>query len=134
MYSSKTLHTSYGDVKVSVPRDWKGEFEPQALKKNQTSISKDIEEKIFSMYARGMTTGDLENHIRDIYGISVLDSTVSSRIRQPIEKEWQQRPQVIYAVVFLDAIYYRICSEGQIVKKAVFTAKSIDLDDRKGYY
>ena len=84
MYSSKTLHTSYGDVKVSVPRDWKGEFEPQALKKNQTSISKDIEEKIFSMYARGMTTGDLENHIRDIYGISVLDSTVSSRIRQPI--------------------------------------------------
>lgn len=61
-YSSKTLRTSFGDVDVSVPRDRKGEFEPQILKKNQTSISQDIEEKILSMYAKGMTTGDIEEH------------------------------------------------------------------------
>lgn len=55
----------------------RGEFEPQALKKNQTSISQDIEEKILSMYAKGMTTGDIEEHIQDIYGLSVSDTTVS---------------------------------------------------------
>jgi len=67
-YSSKTLRTSFGDVGVSVPRDRKGEFEPQLLKKNQTSISQDVEEKILSMYAKGMSTGDIESHIYPIRG------------------------------------------------------------------
>ena len=62
---------------VSVPRDRKGEFDPVILKKNQTSVSQDIEEKILSMYAKGMTTADIETHIRDIYGIEVSDTTVS---------------------------------------------------------
>ena len=133
-HSSKTLRTSFGDVEVSVPRDRKGEFEPQILKKNQTSISQDIEEKILSMYAKGMTTGDIETHIRDIYGVEVSDTTVS-RITDkilPIAKEWQQRPlENIYAVMFLDAIHYHVRSEGQIVKKAVYIAIGINLDGRK---
>lgn len=133
-HSSKTLRTSFGDVEVSVPRDRKSEFEPQLLKKNQTSISQDIEEKILSMYAKGMTTGDIEAHIRDIYGIDVSDSTVS-RITDkilPVAKEWQQRPlESIYAVVFLDAIHYHVRSEGQVVKKAVYIAIGINLDGRK---
>ena len=74
-HSSKTLRTSFGDVEVSVPRDRQGKFEPQLLKKNQTSISQDIEEKILSMYAKGMTTGDIEAHIQDIYGVDVSDTT-----------------------------------------------------------
>ena len=65
-YSNKTLRTSFGEVDISVPRDRKGEFEPQLLKKNQTSITQDVEEKILSMYAKGMTTGDIETHIKDI--------------------------------------------------------------------
>ena len=133
-HSSKTLRTSFGDVEVSVPRDRKGEFEPQVLKKNQTSISQDIEEKILSMYAKGMTTGDIETHIRDIYGIEVSDTTVS-RITDkilPIAKEWQQRPlESVYAVVFLDAIHYHVRSEGQIVKKAVYIAIGINLEGKK---
>ena len=118
-HSSKTLRTSYGDVEVAVPRDRKGEFEPQLLKKNQTSVSQDIEEKILSMYAKGMTTGDIETHIQDIYGIEVSDTTIS-RITDkilPIAKEWQQRPlEAVYAVVFLDAIHYHVRSEGQIAR------------------
>lgn len=133
-HSSKTLRTSFGDVEVSVPRDRKSEFEPRLLKKNQTSISQDIEEKILSMYAKGMTTGDIEAHIRDIYGIDVSDSTVS-RITDkilPVAKEWQQRPlESVYAVVFLDAIHYHVRSEGQVVKKAVYIAIGINLDGRK---
>jgi len=121
-------------VDVTVPQDRKGEFEPQILKKNQTSISQDIEEKILSMYAKGMTTGDIEDHIRDIYGIEVPDTTVSritDKILQ-IAKEWQQRPlESVYAVVFLDAIHYHVRSEGQIVKKAVYIAIGIDLNGKK---
>lgn len=133
-HSSKNLRTSFGEVEVSVPRDRKGEFEPQLLKKNQTNISQDIEEKILSMYAKGMTTGDIEAHIQDIYGLAVSDTTVS-RITDkilPVAKEWQQRPlESIYAVVFLDAIHYHVRSEGQIVKKAVYIAIGLDLDGRK---
>ena len=133
-HSSKTLRTSYGDVEVAVPRDRKGEFEPQILKKNQTSVSQDIEEKILSMYAKGMTTGDIETHIQDIYGIEVSDTTIS-RITDkilPIAKEWQQRPlEAVYAVVFLDAIHYHVRSEGQIVKKAVYIALGVNLDGKK---
>lgn len=133
-HSSKTLRTSFGDVEVAVPRDRKGEFEPQLLKKNQTSISQDIEEKILSMYAKGMTTGDIEAHIQDIYGVDVSDTTVS-RITDkilPVAKEWQQRPlETVYAVVFLDAIHYHVRSEGHIVKKAVYIAIGIDLDGHK---
>lgn len=86
------------------------------------------------MYAKGMTTSDIETHIRDIYGVEVSDTTVS-RITDkilPIAKEWQQRPlESIYAVVFMDAIHYHVRSEGQIVKKAVYIAIGIDLDGRK---
>ena len=133
-HSSKTLRTSFGDTEISTPRDRKGEFEPQLLKKNQTSISQDIEEKILSMYAKGMTTGDIEAHIRDIYGVEVSDTTIS-RITDkilPVAKEWQQRPlETVYAVVFLDAIHYHVRSEGQIVKKAVYIAIGVDLDGKK---
>ena len=133
-HSSKTLRTSCGDIDISVPRDRKGEFEPQLLKKNQTSITQDVEEKILSMYAKGMTTGDIEAHIRDIYGLEVSDTTVS-RITDkilPVAKEWQSRPlESVYAVVFMDAIHYHVRSEGQIVKKAVYIAIGIDLDGRK---
>ena len=119
-HSQKTLRTSFGDVEVDIPRDRKGEFDPQLLKKGQTSISQDIEAKILSMYAKGMTTGDIESHIRDIYGVEVSDTTVS-RITDkilPEAKEWQQRPlESVYAVVFLDAIHFHVRSEGRVVKK-----------------
>ncbi len=133
-HSSKTLRTSFGDTPIQVPRDRKGEFDPVILKKNQTSISEEVEEKIISMYTKGMTTTDIGDHIRDIYGIEVSESTVS-RITDkvlPAAKEWQQRPlESVYAVIFMDAIHYHVRSEGQIVKKAVFIAIGIDLDGRK---
>jgi putative transposase len=133
-YSSKTLKTSFGEAEIAVPRDRNGEFSPEVLKKNQTTISHDIEEKILSLYAKGMTTSDIESHIREIYGLNVSDSTIS-RITDkilPIAKDWQQRPlESIYAVVFLDAIHYHVRSEGQIVKKAVYIAIGVDLEGKK---
>lgn len=130
-YSEKTLKSSLGDIEISVPRDRKGEFEPQIVRKNQTSLSGDIEEKILSMYAKGMTTSDIEGHIREIYGIEVSDSTISRVTDKilPVVKEWQMRPlEGIYAVVFMDAIHFHVRSEGQIIKKAVYIAIGIKMD------
>lgn len=133
-YSRKTLKTSAGDLEIAVPRDRNGNFEPQLVKKNETSLTGDIEEKILSMYAKGMTQNDISAHIEDIYGIEVSDSLVS-RITDkilPVVKEWQQRPlERIYAVVFMDAIHYNVRCEGRIVKKAVYIAIGINMDGIK---
>ena len=130
-YSEKTLKTSLGDLELAIPRDRKGEFQPQMVKKHQTTLSGDIEEKILSMYAKGMTTGDIEAHIREIYGLEVSDTTISRVTDKilPVVKEWQMRPlEDIYAVVFLDAVHFHVRSEGQIVKKAVYVAIGINMD------
>jgi transposase-like protein len=130
-HSGKTLKTSFGEIDIEVPRDRKGEFEPVLVKKQQTSISNDIEEKILSMYAKGMTTGDIESHIQEIYGISVSDSTISRVTDKilPVVKEWQSRPlESSYAVVFMDAVHFHVRSEGQIIKKAVYVAIGVNLD------
>ena len=97
-YSEKTLKTSLGELELAVPRDRKGEFEPQIVKKNQTTLSGDIEDKILSMYAKGMTTGDIEAHIREIYGLEVSDTTISRVTDKilPVVKEWQMRPRMRY--------------------------------------
>lgn len=133
-HSRKTMKTSAGDLEIAVPRDRNGEFEPCLIKKNETTLSGDIEEKIISMYAKGMTTNDISAHIEDIYGIEVSDSLVS-RITDkilPVVKEWQQRPlESIYAVVFMDAIHYNVRCEGRIVKKAVYIAIGINMDGIK---
>ena len=133
-HSTKTMKTSFGDMDIDIPRDRNGEFEPQLVKKHQTTLSGDIEEKIISMYAKGMTGNDISAHIEDIYGIDVSDSTIS-RITDkilPVAKEWQSRPlEEIYAVVFMDAIHYHVRYEGRIVKKAVYIALGINLDGRK---
>lgn len=130
-HSEKTLAGSFGDMKISVPRDRNGDFEPKLVKKHQTTLTNDIEEKIISMYAKGMTTSDIESHIREIYGLDVSDSTVS-RITDkilPVVREWQVRPlESVYAVVFMDAIHFHVRQEGQIVKKAVYVALGLQLD------
>ena len=133
-YSKKTLKTSFGETEIKVPRDRDGEFDPQLVKKNQTTLTGDIEEKILSMYAKGMTTSDIETHIQDIYGLECSDSTIS-RITDkilPVVREWQSRPlEEVYAVVFMDAIHFHVRSEGQIVKKAVYIAIGINMDGLK---
>lgn len=133
-HSQKTMHTSYGDMELDIPRDRNGEFEPQVIKKYQNTVTQDMEEKIISMYAKGMTTGDIESHMRELYGIDISDSTIS-RITDkilPIVREWQERPlDEVYAVVFLDAIHYHVRNEGRIVKQAVYIAIGIGMDGRK---
>lgn len=93
-----------------------------------------MEEKIISMYAKGMTLGDIESHMQDLYGIDISDSTIS-RITDkilPLVKEWQERPLAeVYAVVFMDAIHYHVRCEGRVVKRAVYIAIGINMDGHK---
>lgn len=133
-HSQKTLHTSYGDMQIDIPRDRQGEFEPKIIKKYQNTVTQDMEEKIISMYAKGMTTGDIESHMKDLYDIDLSDSTIS-RITDkimPVVREWQSRPlEEVYAVVFMDAIHYNVRQEGWIKKKAVYIALGIDMNGHK---
>jgi len=133
-FGQKTLQTSYGEVGIKVPRDRQGEYEPKLVSKHQKMLNDEIERKIISMYAKGMTTGDMEAHIQDLYGLDISDSTIS-RITDkilPIAKEWQSRPlESIYSVVYMDAIHYHVRQDGRIVKKAVYIAIGINLDGMK---
>lgn len=101
---------------MAIPRDRNGEYVPQLVKKYQNTVAQDMEEKILSMYAKGMTTGDIESHMRELYDIDISDSTIS-RITDkilPIVKKWQERPlEEVYAVVFMDAIHYYVRSEDE---------------------
>jgi putative transposase len=107
-HTRKSLKTSNGELDLKVPRDRNGDFEPQLVKKHQSSITHEIEEKILSMYVKGMTQSDIKGHIREIYGSERSESTISRVTDKvlPVVREWQGRPlDPVYAVVFMDAIH-----------------------------
>lgn len=129
----KTLQTSYGPVEVSTPRDRDGEFEPQLVKKGQRSISS-FDDKIISMYAKGMTTRDIQAHISELYGAEISPTSISNITEKVLltASEWQSRPlQEVYSIVFLDAIHYKIKEDGRIITKAAYTCLGIDLEGKK---
>jgi len=130
--SSKKVHGEYGDLEIKVPRDREGYYSPILVKKGEKDIG-EFENKVISMYARGMTTRDIQEHVESIYGISISPTTVSNITNkiEAIVKEWQSRPlEEIYIIVYFDAIFYKVREEGKIVNKAAYTAIGID---KKGY-
>ena len=132
-YSKKDVQTDMGEVQLQVPRDRKGEFEPVVVKKHQNDVSR-IEDQVLSMYAKGMSVRDIQTHLSDIYGVEAspaLISNITDKI-MPVIRDWQSRPlQEVYAVLFLDAIHYKVRQEGQIVNKAAYMIIGIDLDGQK---
>lgn len=132
-HSRKTVTTSFGDAELMIPRDRNGEFEPAAVKKHQRDVS-DIEAKVISMYAKGISTRDITSHLNDIYGIELsaeMISRITDRILPEI-KDWQRKPlERKYVVMFLDAVHYHVREENTVVKKAVYVAIGIRLDGTK---
>jgi len=132
-YSKKTVQSSEGEIELRIPRDRKGEFEPEIVKKHQLDIS-GIEDKILFMYSQGTSTRDIEKAMREMYGIEVDDTKVSKITDKilPLIKEWQDRPlQAVYAMVILDAIHYKVREDGIVVKKAAYIAIGTDLEGKK---
>ena len=116
-----------------MPRDRKGEFEPKIIPKYQRNVS-GIEEKVIALYAKGMSTRDIEEQIQELYGISLsseMVSKITDRIVLEIQ-EWQQRPlEVIYPFMFMDAIHYKIREDGHIKNRAAYVVLGVTLEGYK---
>lgn len=131
--SKKTVVSEYGEQEIEVPRDRQGEFNPVVVKKHQSNVT-GIEDQIIALYAKGVSTRDIQDHLEHLYGIEVSPTMISNVTNKiiPLIKEWQNRPlQSVYAVVFLDAIHFKVKQDGQIVNKAAYMVIGIDLDGCK---
>jgi putative transposase len=129
----KMLKGDFGEIDLETPRDRNGEFEPQIVKKSQTRWT-GFDDKILSMYARGMTTREIQGHLEEMYQIEVSPSLISEVTDGVIEqaRAWQNRPlDAFYGIVFLDALYVKMRHEGRVENRAVYVALGIDLNGRK---
>ena len=129
-YSSKTVETETGGVKVRVPRDRDGTFEPQLVKKRQRRLE-GFDEKVIALYARGMTTRDIQYHLKELYGTDVSPDLISRATAAVLDefRAWQQRPlDAIYPIVYLDAIFVSVRESGQVAKRAFYIALGVQLD------
>jgi len=134
-FNKKTIKgSSDGTFELETPRDRNGTFQPQIVKKHQTTISNEIEEKIISMYGLGMSYRDISDHIEEIYQVSISTATISAVTDKIITtvKEWQARPlEAIYPFIWLDAIHYKVKDGGKYASKAVYTILGVRLDGKK---
>ena len=131
--SSKTVKGEFGEIVVETPRDRNSTFEPQILSKHQTRFD-GFDDKILSMYARGMTTREIQGHLQEMYGVEVSPTLISDVTDAVLDevKSWQNRPlEPIYGVVYLDALYVKMRHEGRVENRAVYVAIGIDLEGRK---
>ena len=132
-YNKKNIKTEYGDVQIQMPRDRNGEFTPEILAK-RTTISDGIKDQITSMYAKGMSTRDISNHIEGLYGTELSASTISNITDEAMVtgKEWFNRTlDPVYPIVFMDAVHFKVREENKIVTKAIYVALGITVDGMK---
>ena len=132
-YGKKTIKSEWGESEISVPRDRNGTFEPTAIEKRQTRTD-EIEARVLAMYSKGLSTRDIEDHLRDIYGVdasATLISRITDRI-MPELAEWQSRPlSEVYPVVFFDGINFKVKKDGKVINKCVYSVLGIDTDGKK---
>lgn len=131
--SRKRLKNDNGEIEIDVPRDRNGDFDPVVVRKYDRTLGP-IEDKIVSMYAKGMTTRDIQSHIEEIYGLQVSPTLVSNITEKivSIALQWQSRPlEALYPIVFFDAIHYKIRDEGKIISKAAYTCLGVDINGKK---
>jgi putative transposase len=127
--SSKTVRSDYGTFELETPRDRNATFEPEIVKKRQTTLGKSLDDKIIALYGLGMSYTDIARHMEDMYGIELSSATLSSITDNilPVIREWQARPlEEIYPFVWMDAMHYKVREEGKVVAKAVYTILALN--------
>ena len=132
-YKSKRINSNYGSLDIEVPQDRKSTFEPKVVKKRQKDIS-DIDQKIISMYAKGMTTRQISDTLEDIYGFEASEGFISDMTDKilPQIEEWQHRPlDDVYPVIFIDAIHYSVRDNGIIRKLSAYVILGITCEGKK---
>jgi putative transposase len=131
--SEKTIHTETGSVEIDVPRDRAGTFEPKLVRKRQRRLE-GFDDKVLSLYARGMTTREIQGHLKELYGTEVspaLISNVTDSVLKDVEA-WQARPlDAIYPIVYLDALHIKMRLDGLVQTRAVYLALGVNLEGRK---
>ena len=131
--SKKGLLTDHGRMEIVSPRDRNGSFEPELVKKRQTRFD-GFDDKILSMYSRGMTVREIQGHLEDIYAVEVSPDLISSVTDSVLEevRAWQNRPlDAVYPIVFMDALRVKIRDNGHVINKAVYMALGVNLDGHK---
>jgi transposase-like protein len=132
-YSKKTIKSELGEVEIAVPRDRAGEFDAKIVPKYQRNVT-GIEDKILSLYSKGMTTRDISEQIKELYDVEIsaeMVSNITNRI-MPLVTEWQNRPlEKEYSFVFMDAIHYKVRDEKQVVVKAAYVVLGVDMNGEK---
>ena len=132
--SKKTVKSSVGQFELETPRDRDGSFEPQLVKKHQTKLTPEIDQKILGLFALGTSYRDIRFHIEELYGIEVSEATITAITDQliPELKEWQSRSlDAVYPFIWLDAIHYKIKDNGRYVSKAVYTILGLNVEGKK---
>jgi putative transposase len=132
--SSKVLKTSAGSIEVNTPRDRLSSFEPEMVKKRETIMAQNLEDKIIGLYGLGMSLRDISNHIKETYDTDISATTLSAITDKviPLVKEWQQRPlESLYCIVWLDAMYYKVKEEGRTQTRCIYNILGINKDGRK---
>ena len=132
-YSPKTIKGDLGEIEIQNPRDRESSFEPQLVPKHKTRLE-GFEEKILHLYARGMTTRDIQSAIKDMYNADVSHTVISNVTESIIEevKAWQNRPlESIYPIVYLDCIVVKVHQDGRVTNKAIYLALGVTVEGRK---
>ena len=132
-YASKTVKTEDGQFELDTPRDRDGSFEPQLIKKGQTRFTS-MDDKILSLYAKGMTTREIVATFKEMYGADVSPTLISKVTEAVIEKvdEWQSRPlDAVYPIVYLDCIVVKVRQDKRVINKAIYLALGVNLEGHK---
>ena len=132
--TSKTMKSSDGEFKLDTPRDRNGSFEPEIVKKHQTHMSDELENKMLSLFALGNSYSQIADHIEDMYGVHFSKPAITAVTDKLIPKleEWKKRPlNEIYPFIYLDAIHYKVREEGRYISKAFYTVLGVNLEGKK---
>ena len=133
-YAKKTMKSEHGSFELDVPRDRNGSFEPEIVKKNQTNMTSEIEDKILSLFALGNSYSQISEYIEDFYCVGFSKATISAVTDKiiPMLQEWKVRPlEEVYPFVFLDAIHYKVKEDGRYISKAFYTVLGVRIDGKK---
>jgi len=133
-HTSKTIKTEQGPFGLKTPRDRNGDFEPELIKKRQTVIGEAFENRILSLYSKGMSYGDIQSHLLDLYGLDVSTGKLSAITDKiiPYIQEWQgRRLEPIYSIVWLDAMHFKVRENGQVISKAVYIILGYNMEGKK---
>jgi putative transposase len=131
--SRKTLKGTQGEIEIAVPRDREASFEPQLISKHQTRIT-GLEEKILALYARGMTTRDIQAQVQELYGVEVSPTFVSNITEAVMEevRQWQNRPlDALYPIVYVDCLVIKVRENQRVLNKALYLALGVDMEGQK---